>query len=580
MSLTAALRSASSGLQAAQTTVGVVSDNIANVNTAGYVRKLVSQQQLVLGGAGAGVEVTGIKRAADQYLQSASLTASADAERWSTVSEQLDSAQSLFGDPASDTGFFSGLDGILGAFQSLADDPSSSLLRSQATSEIQDFFTAADRIGDQLAGMQRSVDSQASATVDRANSLLDQIAGLNGDIGRAKASGADTTGSENLQSQLIDELAGLMDVKLSARSSGGVDVRSGAGVLLAGDGAAKLTYDANATDHVTVQPDGSPTSQPMQVSSGVLRGLIDLRDDDLPGLVDQLNAFTASTADQLNAAHNDSTAVPPPATLTGRDMGVDLPTAVTGFTGSASVVLVDRTANTTTRTIDIDFDAGTISVDGAAGVAFTPADFLDQLNTALGSAGSASFTDGKLSLNATGGAGVAIDEGTSAKDGRGFSHTFGLNDLVVSDGAGGYQVRSDIAADPKQLAAGKVNASAAVGAVSVAPGDGSGAQALAAAGEVKIDFPAAGDLGALSTTLSDYAAQFGGAVGRAAATAESRAESSEAVASQATARRQSAEGVNLDEELVNLTTYQQAYAASAKLIQAISEMFDDLFKIV
>jgi len=580
VSLTAALRSASSGLQAAQTAVGVVSDNIANVNTAGYVRKLVSQQQLVLGGAGAGVEITGIKRAADQYLQSASLTASADAERWSTVSDQLDSAQGLFGDPSSDTGFFSGLDGIFGAFQSLADDPSSSLLRSQAISEIQDFFTAADRIGDQLAGMQRSVDSQASATVDRANSLLDQIAGLNGDIGRAKASGADTTGSENLQSQLIDELAGLMDVKLSARASGGVDVRSGAGVLLAGDGAAKLTYDANATDHVSVQPDGSPTSQPMQVSSGVLRGLIDLRDDDLPGLVDQLDAFTARAADQLNAAHNDSTAAPPPATLTGRDVGVDLPTAVTGFTGSASVVLVDRTANTTTRTIDIDFDAGTISVDGAAGVAFTPADFLDQLNTALGSAGSASFTDGKLSLNATGGAGVAVDEGTSAKDGRGFSHSFGLNDLVVSDGASGYTVRADIAADPKQLAAGKVDASAAVGAISVAPGDGSGAQALAAAGQVKIDFPAAGDLGALSTTLSDYAAQFGGAVGRAAATAESRANSSEAVASQANARRQSAEGVNLDEELVNLTTYQQAYAASAKLIQAISEMFDDLFKIV
>jgi len=580
MSLTAALRSASSGLQAAQTALGVVSDNIANVNTPGYVRKVANQQQQVVDGSGAGVVVTGISRKADQYLQSASLTASADAERWSTVSNQLDTAQTLFGDPSADTGFFSGLDQIFGAFASLADDPSSSVLRSQAIGDIQDFLTASDRIGDQLSSMKTSLESQASSTVDRANTLLGQIASLNGDINRAKLTGGDATGSETLQSQMLDELSGLMDIKVAARSTGGVDVRSGVGgVLLAGDEAAKLSYQAGAPSTVSVQAAGSATSRPMQVGSGVLRGLMDLHDNELPGLSAQLNAFTASAVDQLNAAHNDSTAVPPPTTLTGRDVGADLPDVVDGFTGAASIVLVDQTANTTTRKIDIDFDAGTISVDGAAGVAFTPDDFLDQLNTALGSSGSATFTDGKLTLTGNG-AGVALDEGTSAKAGRGFSATFGLNDLVVSDGAGGYAVRSDIAADPQKLAAGKVDASAAVGAISVAPGDGRGASALAAAGNVKIQFPAAGELGALNTTLSDYAAQFGGSVGRAAAAAETRADSSEAVASEASARRQSAEGVNLDEELVNLSTYQQAYTASAKLIQAISEMFDDLFKIV
>lgn len=46
------------------------------------------------------------------------------------------------------------------------------------------------------------------------------------------------------------------------------------------------------------------------------------------------------------------------------------------------------------RKIDIDFTAGTMSVNGAPGTPFTPATFLADLNTALGGAGSATFANG------------------------------------------------------------------------------------------------------------------------------------------------------------------------------------------
>ena len=45
-------------------------------------------------------------------------------------------------------------------------------------------------------------------------------------------------------------------------------------------------------------------------------------------------------------------------------------------------------------------------------------------------------------------------------------------------------------------------------------------------------------------------------------------------------RRQAVEGVNLDEELVRMTTYQQAFNASARMIQAAKELFDVLTNIV
>ena len=39
------------------------------------------------------------------------------------------------------------------------------------------------------------------------------------------------------------------------------------------------------------------------------------------------------------------------------------------------------------------------------------------------------------------------------------------------------------------------------------------------------------------------------------------------------------EGVSLDQELINLTTYQQAYNASARLLQAVSQLYQALLNI-
>ena len=78
MSLNVALKTASSGLLAAQASLRAVSDNIANVNTPGYVRKAVDQHPLVVDGVGMGVRIDGIKRVTDQYLQTASLTAASE----------------------------------------------------------------------------------------------------------------------------------------------------------------------------------------------------------------------------------------------------------------------------------------------------------------------------------------------------------------------------------------------------------------------------------------------------------------------------------------------------------------------
>ena len=85
---------------------------------------------------------------------------------------------------------------------------------------------------------------------------------------------------------------------------------------------------------------------------------------------------------------------------------------------------------------------------------------------------------------------------------------------------------------------------------------------------------------AVSMTVSRYASEFGGLIGRKAASADSSKTSAESVQTEADARRQSVEGVNLDEELVKLTTYQQAFNASARIITATKDMYDTLMSMM
>ena len=74
-------------------------------------------------------------------------------------------------------------------------------------------------------------------------------------------------------------------------------------------------------------------------------------------------------------------------------------------------------------------------------------------------------------------------------------------------------------------------------------------------------------------SIARYASDLSGDIGARAAAAKTRSESAAAIQTEALARQSSVEGVNLDEELVNMTTYQQAFNASARMVQAAKELF-------
>jgi flagellar hook-associated protein 1 FlgK len=122
--------------------------------------------------------------------------------------------------------------------------------------------------------------------------------------------------------------------------------------------------------------------------------------------------------------------------------------------------------------------------------------------------------------------------------------------------------------------------SAAAGQPVLVPGDGSGLQLLANAGSSMQSFDAAGGSPAETTSVTNYASQFAGSLANNSSAAALASTNAQAVQTEADNQRQSVEGVNLDQELVNLTTYQQAYSASARLVTATQDMFSTLLTMV
>lgn len=703
MSLNAIFNNANTGLAAAQQQLRVVSDNVANVNTPGYVRKIADQVSVTNQGIGAGVDIARVRLATDRFLQAASLNAGAEAGRQGVRYELYDRIQSLFGDPGGDSGFFTRIDDIFNAFAATADDPTSGPRRQEAIFQAQSVLDEAARISGQIQATRADADARLSSAVAKVNGLLTQIDDLNTEIARSNAVGTDASGAQGAQQKLIAELGGLLDIRVTPLSSGGVSIRTGAGALLAGPGAATLEYqragnvgpETTFNDVWITEPAGQKRSLTDLLSTGEMKGLIELRDVEAPETAERLAELTTRMVDELNRAHNANSAVPPPQTLTGRNIGQALETAIAGFTGRTTVAVTNAQGVIQSRA-DIDFTAMTIN-----GAAFTPATFLTGLNAAVGPQATASFTDGRLSLTATNGNGVSIGDDAAApsqKTGRGFSHFFGLNDLVVADrpalfetglaagdphgftagetvkfrlstsdgkrlrdvsftlpagvttvgqlrdalndpstgigrfgsftldgqgaliftgsgnpaarleafedtttqvpsgvsmselfgfGSGArasradsFSIRQDIHLNPSRLALAQLQTGAAAGSPALLTGDNRGVAGLANAGNRPAAFQGAGGAAAALQTVSRYASELSGDIGGRASAAKTRAESATAIQDEAVGRQTAFEGVNLDEELVLMTTYQQAFNASARLIQSAREMYDTLLGMV
>ncbi|MFV0623243.1 flagellar basal body rod C-terminal domain-containing protein [Sphingomonas sp. ac-8] len=442
MSLNEIFGSALSGLNAAQAGLRTVSNNIANVGTAGYAREKVATTTAVTGGRVTGVAVGETTRVADRFLESTVYKRAGDVGKADATAAYLDRLQALLGAPGAESGLPARLDAISQSAIAMTASTSSVQAVAGFTADVQDAVASMQQLNDDVTILRGDVESEVGNSIDRINGLLVRIDDLNSTVSRLDALGRSSAGAVDQRNSAVEELSGLMKLTVRDQPDGRVTIETASGTTLldrrlrllsypsSGEGVSQPDYpsiDIRFAD-ASGQPGASTGDKIDSVAvGGRLGGLLDLRDRTLPAFSEKLGVLFGGLAQSLNAVSNAGTTVPPPSQLTGGQ------TALTGsdrlgFTG-ATTFAVTKADGTLVASTKVDFTA--------LGSGATVNDAVAAINAGLRGVATASFVDGKLTLQAKGsGTGMVVAQDANApstRGGAGFSQFFGLNDVVKSD---------------------------------------------------------------------------------------------------------------------------------------------------
>ena len=314
--LNSAFSIATGALEAAQSAINVIANNVSSASTPGYTTELPQWQENVtvnIGGVdyGQGATMTGPSSQRDLVLeqriqQQTQLQQDANARytaldqvqsifssATSTSSSSLDIGQSI-------TGFFS-------ALSQLQSNPSDPSLRQSVLTAATTLVNAFHAASSQLSSQQNSVDHQADTIVSQVNSLTQTIAGLNQKIAEMSPNG-DAGQMEDQRQYDIEQLSQLVGIHQIQTEDNGLTITTANGApLVVKDQAFSLnTALSGGVTHIS-DAQGNDITSGLEGAGGQLGGILTVRDQDIPQMQSALDTLAYDFGTALNVANQAGT---------------------------------------------------------------------------------------------------------------------------------------------------------------------------------------------------------------------------------------------------------------------------------
>lgn len=298
-----------SGLRAYRDALGTTSDNIANAQTAGYVRRTVRLEEAVGGGsspmyvasvAPGGVLVDGIQRSIDQWLVEDSRVSISNADRSGSRLTWLGATERALNEGPYGVG--SATTSVFNSADSLAADPSN---LSARMAFIEAVATAAGTFrgtAEKLNSVASGIADAAAANINQVNSDVAALNRVNEGLLRAREGSTSHASLLDERDRLLDSLAGALPIKVSYNAQGAaavsVSTSSGSLQLLNGPLSSNLSVAAGPDGRLTFALGGTQ----FESGSGSLAGLRAAADTNAEKR-EQLDQLASQFANELNSAH-------------------------------------------------------------------------------------------------------------------------------------------------------------------------------------------------------------------------------------------------------------------------------------
>lgn len=299
---------AGSGLRASNAALNTTANNISNAQTNGYSRQQVTQQAnnalrtfTTYGCAGAGVDTIAIERIRDSFYDVKYWNNNSKYGEFTAKQYYMRTIEDYFNDDGT-SGFKSIFNKFSASLQSVTTNASSDTSKAQfiaAAKSLTDYF---NNMYGNLQELQKDINLEIKQNVDQINSIAQELATLNKQINVIELSGARANELRDQRELLIDQLSEIVDVditEMKIQDSSNPERETGATryivkiaggqVLVDGNDYKNLTYQARDTDQKVNQTDadglyeikwenGNEFSLVNASMDGKLKGLVELRD--------------------------------------------------------------------------------------------------------------------------------------------------------------------------------------------------------------------------------------------------------------------------------------------------------------
>ncbi len=291
-----------------QIALQTVGHNIANVNTPGYRRQRIEVKTTMpelqsYGSVGTGLTVNDIRHIKDLFLGDQYRQNSKSLGRWAYNSKTMSQVEAIFNEPNDNT-LGSLMNDFFNSWSELSTEPENASYRESVLKQATLLVNGFHEMARQLTDLQSSVDRDLVNLTSDVNRLANEIARLNHEIGRAELGGTVASDLRDTRDLLIDQLSTIVDINTSKDESGQMIVYIGAMALVDGDRAlnieAKITNDKGTVKHDLVW---QGTKISFKNLNGQIKGLLDSRDEIIPGYLEQLDEIAATIVDAVNALH-------------------------------------------------------------------------------------------------------------------------------------------------------------------------------------------------------------------------------------------------------------------------------------
>ncbi len=302
-----------SALDADQSALCVVANNVANVNTAGYTREVPNWQEntpVEINGVsyGTGVTQTGPTSVRDSILDQRLAQQQQMASGSGARLAALNTLQALFTPDSGSSGSTAGDIGsditcFFNSFASLEANATDNSLRQQVLS------TAARLAGDisnaaaSLSSQQKALDQEANGVIGQVNALTAAIAHLNQQIQSLSTPGDGGTLADQRQ-QDIGQLAHLIGLNQVKTENNGLSLTTASGQLLVSGGSSFVLTTGTVSGLTHFFIGTTDATAELSKGGGQLGGYLTARDHDFPNVLDGLDRLAYSISTAVNAQNN------------------------------------------------------------------------------------------------------------------------------------------------------------------------------------------------------------------------------------------------------------------------------------